>query len=270
MFNLRKFIILIGIICIVIIIVGLFALKAETAKQEKLINAIASNKITDTQKPEYRIVKDSVIVPIDEKANKKIILLTIDDGPSAHSIEMMNTLIKNDVKAIFFINGIHNKKYPTIIETLSKNGFPIGNHTWSHLNLVKEKDATIVENQIDDETALIEKLTGKHPRFFRAPYGLINQDLRQKINERKMTYIDWSASVKDWLPDSKKKEIFIKHALDDIHSGSIVLVHEYLWSSEYLDELIQILKEKGYSFADPNKIKDTDFTQKQSPINLTD
>lgn len=55
--------------------------------------------------PEYRLTETWSIKPIDQ-ASEKVVLITIDDVPDQHAVEMAKTLKKHDVPAIFFVNGI--------------------------------------------------------------------------------------------------------------------------------------------------------------------
>src|SRR5690625_7466328 len=55
-------------------------------------------------KAEYEINELFSIVPIDG-ANEKVVLLTIDDAPDDHALEMAQELKEMDANAIFFVNG---------------------------------------------------------------------------------------------------------------------------------------------------------------------
>lgn len=254
----KKKLISIGIFLIAIIFFCIFTLRAETLKPTTQTEDITQTSPRAHTQELYKIVKDAVIVPVSPQGNKKVILLTIDDGPTARTLSIMETLKAHNAGAIFFINGIHHATHPLIIKELHKNGFAVGNHTWSHRDLRKEKNKETALTEIDTTTNLIEQETGELPKFFRAPYGMITSDLRTHVKEKGMLYIDWSASAKDWQKNSRERDVFIKHAMDEIHAGSIILIHEYPWSATHLDALLTAIEEKGYSFADPHSITKID------------
>src|SRR5690625_6385090 len=76
------------------------------------------------------------IVPID-KANEKVALLTIDDAPDKHALEMAQQLKEMDANAIFFVNGhfLETKEEKEVLKEIYDLGFVIGNHTYSHPSL---------------------------------------------------------------------------------------------------------------------------------------
>lgn len=208
--------------------------------------------INDTIK--YKIINRSVVVPVDKIKNYKSVLLTIDDGPSVRTKEMLTILNKHKAKAIFFVNGIHNKNNKGVIEEINKEGFTVGNHTLNHLNLKKTSDSKIIENEIDKNNDLITTLLGTSPRFFRAPYGESNTYIRKLIKDKNMIFMDWSGAAQDWNKSTIEKDIFVNNVMNDIHPGSIILIHEHPWSVANLDALLTALENKGYTYVDPNNI----------------
>jgi peptidoglycan/xylan/chitin deacetylase (PgdA/CDA1 family) len=205
-------------------------------------------------KSTYHINKSFDVIPNDKKGNKKVVLITIDDGPTKRAPEIMNIMMKHNVKAIFFINGMNNKTAPGIIEQEAKNGFTIGNHTWSHLNLKKERNIDKIKREIDDNTKLITNITGSSPKFFRPPYGASSTYVRELISKDNMIFMNWSGSALDWEKNAKDEKVFLKNVLGSIHDGEIILLHEHPWTVKYLDTLITEIKQKGYTILDPNQI----------------
>jgi peptidoglycan/xylan/chitin deacetylase (PgdA/CDA1 family) len=222
----------------------------EETTPEQIIKPV--EKTANVEK--YIIINRSVISPKDILNKKKIVLLTIDDGPSSRTKEMVDILNKHNAKAIFFINGMHNKGYPGVIENTFKEGFSIGNHTWNHLNLKNEKNINVIEKEINNTTNLITKITGEVPRFFRAPYGESNTYIRKLIKDDGMIFMDWSGAAKDWDKSTIEKDIFVNNVMENIHSGSIILIHEHPWSVANLDALLTTIESKGYTYVDPKNI----------------
>jgi peptidoglycan/xylan/chitin deacetylase (PgdA/CDA1 family) len=164
----------------------------------------------NSKKNGYYINKNFDLIPNDKAMNKKVVLITIDDGPGKTDRDLINTLKKHNAKAIFFINGIHDKDYKSNIKMLFDEGFSIGNHTWSHANLKKSKEDTI-KKEIDDNTKLIVKLTGQNPRFFRPPYGAINTFTKNLVKKEGMLFMNWSGAAKDWEKNTKDEKVFSKN-----------------------------------------------------------
>jgi peptidoglycan-N-acetylglucosamine deacetylase len=216
--------------------------------------ARTSSPSTTTPKKGYYVNKNFEVVPFDQKANKKVVLITIDDGPSKYSTSMVSTLLAHKAPAIFFVNGIHDKTNLGHIKRIHDAGFAIGNHTWSHANLNKiSKDN--VSKEIESNTKLIKKITGGNPAFFRPPYGVSNKYVRELVKKDGMVFMNWSGSAKDWEKNTRDKKVFFDNVMKDLHPGEILLIHEHEWTSKYLDELLTELEKKGYTFIDPKDIK---------------
>ncbi len=205
-------------------------------------------------KEQYKIIGRSVIAPENPKNNKKIVLLTIDDGPSPRTIEMINILKKHEAKAIFFINGMHDKNNKDIISFINQEGFTVGNHTWSHINLKTQNDFSLSQKEINKNSDLIKEKIGKNPKFFRAPYGESNSEIRNYVKSTGMIFMNWSGSAMDWNKSTEEKDIFVGNVMNNLHSGSIILIHEHPRSLANLDALLTKIEESGYSYIDPNDI----------------
>jgi peptidoglycan/xylan/chitin deacetylase (PgdA/CDA1 family) len=234
-------------------------LKSEQSPESKSMDLIP--KVIDPeQKPinnideKYKIISRSVIMPINVLNKTKVILLTIDDGPGIRSLEMIKILNKHNAKAIFFVNGMHDNKNPGIISQISQAGFSVGNHTWNHLNLKKQTDLILIEKEINKNSELIKKETGNNPRFFRAPFGESNPYIRKLVKDNGMLFMDWSGAAMDWDKAAREKDIFISNVMNNVHSGSIILIHEHPWSLANLDALLTRLDIDGYTYVDPKNI----------------
>ena len=201
----------------------------------------------------YHVTKDFNIAPNNPKDNTKVVLITIDDGPSKYSKDMVNTLEKHKAKAIFFINGMHVKAFPGNLEYEAKEGFFVGNHTWSHFNLSKIKN-DLAKKEIEDNLKIIKQETGSNPKFFRSPFGVSTAYSRDLVKKDNMIAMNWSGAAKDWEKTAREEKVFTKNVTDGLHGGEIILIHEHQWSSKYLDDLLTEIEKKGYSFADPNQI----------------
>lgn len=255
--NKKLFNIILSSVFIILAMYGLFTAKIESPIMESELALLQKNEElikNNNNHTKYKIVSRSVVVPEDVTNKTKAVLLTIDDGPSSHTKEMIDILNRHNAKAIFFINGMHEKGHPGIIEDTYKEGFAIGNHTWDHLNLRKEKDEKIIEQEINKNTELITKLTGSHPRFFRAPYGDSNPYVRKLVKDDGMIFMDWSGAALDWEKSTIEKDVFVGNVMRNIHSGSIILIHEHPWSVANLDALLTDIESKGYTYVDPKDI----------------
>ncbi|WP_339218779.1 polysaccharide deacetylase family protein [Paenibacillus sp. FSL H8-0332] len=207
----------------------------------------------------YHMNKNYDIVPNDPATNKKVVLLTFDDGPKEADLinPLMDTLDKHKAKAIFFVNGYRVKEHPELLELIHKRGGVLGNHSWDHI-VLKDKPEAEVKKQIEDVQKIVKEITGETPHFFRPPHGA-GGDVGKKIAAANgMLYMTWSNGSLDWemkAKDTDKTSKLISNVTDQLHSGSNILMHELPWTVEALDTLLTTLEGKGYSFVDPRSIE---------------
>jgi peptidoglycan/xylan/chitin deacetylase (PgdA/CDA1 family) len=208
----------------------------------------------------YRMNKAFSIVPIDkEKTENKVVLLTFDDGPKDHETldPLLDTLDKHHAKAIFFVNGYRVKEHPELLKEIDDRKQVIGNHSWDHIELKKEKAAKIKE-QIEKVQDIVKEITGKSPVFFRPPFASANDAVHQIAKDNRLLFMTWSNGSLDWalkkVPEANKPQAIIDNVLEQLHPGSNILMHELPWTAAALDKLLTELEKKGYSFVDPNAI----------------
>src|SRR5690625_4083527 len=76
--------------------------KEKTPEAEE--NEESSKESSKPIEAAYKVTENWSIVPIDD-ANEEVVLITIDDAPDEHALDMAKTLKDLDVNAIFFVNG---------------------------------------------------------------------------------------------------------------------------------------------------------------------
>ncbi|BCG59948.1 hypothetical protein PUR_33730 [Paenibacillus sp. URB8-2] len=207
----------------------------------------------------YHMNKNYDIKPNDESTNKKVVLLTFDDGPKeAKTINsIFDTLEKHNAKAIFFVNGYRIKEHPELLKLIQERGGIIGNHSWDHI-VLKDKPYAAVKKQIEDVQRIVKEVTGETPVFFRPPHGAGGDVGKKVAAENGLLYMTWSNGSLDWTMGEKeagKTGKIIKNVTDQLHSGSNILMHELPWTTEALDTLLTTLEGKGYGFVDPRSIE---------------
>ncbi|MEF2964383.1 polysaccharide deacetylase family protein [Paenibacillus sp. M1] len=204
----------------------------------------------------YHINKAYNVAPNEEGTEKKVVLLTFDDGPKEEEMidGLIDTLDKHHAKAIFFVNGYRVKAHPELLTLIHDRGQIIGNHSWDHIDLKKETPEN-ARKQVEDVQIIVEQTIGERPRFFRPPFGSGNDALHQIVEENGMIYMTWSNGSLDWDSKNKNKpDAVIQNVMDQLHAGSNILMHELPWTVEALDELLTKLEAKGYGFVDPATI----------------
>src|SRR3954470_1085319 len=99
-------------------------------------------------------------------ADPRQLALTFDDGPNdPHTLNLLDVLAKRDVKATFFLIGKHAAVKPEIARRIAAAGHVIGNHTYTHPNLLFCSGQRIRQELSDCEKGLTDAV-GEHSTLF--------------------------------------------------------------------------------------------------------
>lgn len=219
----------------------------------------SSEKPADTQEAfRYHInPTTSVVEPIDEAVDPKVALLTFDDSPDQHAVEIAEQLKAINAPAIFFVNGmyIESDEGKDKLKQIYDMGFEIGNHTQTHPNLStispeKQREEILQTNQ------LIYEVTGEKPHFFRAPHGVTTETSDAVMAEEGMVSMNWTYGY-DWEADYQTSEALSDIMLNTeyLNNGANLLMHDRSWTNEAVVSIAEGLIEKGFTLVDPNLIE---------------
>ncbi len=164
----------------------------------------------------------------DGPRNNREIALTFDDGPwwEPHASSFVSLLAREHVPATFFEIGEHIATYDphgTIERQMLADGDMIGDHTWSHPDLVG-LSAAAQREQISRGAAAIRMATGGfEPCLFRAPDGAVDPSVLAVARSMGLATIQWDVDPRDWaLPGVTA---IIDNVVANAHDGAIVEEH---------------------------------------------
>ncbi len=193
--------------------------------------------------------------PIGE-AKSDAVLLTIDDAPDEHAVEMAKTLKELDAPAIFFVNGhfMDTEEEKAKVKEIHDMGFEIGNHTMTHSDL-KSLSEEKQREEIVKLNDMIEEVIGERPTFFRAPFGSNTDFSKALVKEEGMLLMNWTYGY-DWNKEYQNKaaitDIMVNSPL--LQDGANLLMHDRDWTAAGLSDIVKGLRDKGYSMIDPETI----------------
>ncbi|WP_157805627.1 polysaccharide deacetylase family protein [Bacillus sp. mrc49] len=174
---------------------------------------------------------------------KKVIALTFDDGPHpSHTMSILNDLDRYDAHATFFVLGNRVQHYPQVLQKMLEQGNEIGNHSWDHPQLTR-LDKGKIKDEIKSTQEAVDKATGMEPSLIRPPYGAINDNVRDYMDDLKVVL--WDVDPEDWKYRDEKK--IVNKVMDKVSDGKIVLMHDiYQTSAEAAGKIIKQLHDKDY------------------------
>ncbi len=177
------------------------------------------------------------------------IALTFDDGPGAHTPEVLDVLKNHNIKATFFIIGENAESKTSYVERVHNEGHEIGNHTYDHQDLKKLSQDAQMDELSKTNNILKNIISGLNVHWFRPPYGNFNNDTITVLDKLGMQKVLWNVDTRDWSGLSSDQ--IINAALSGAKNNAIILMHDGVANSgqtaKALTTIIQELKNRGYN-----------------------
>jgi peptidoglycan-N-acetylglucosamine deacetylase len=190
-----------------------------------------------------------------EARPSKRLALTYDDGPNdPYTGHLLDVLARHDVKATFFMMGKYVEERPRIAQQVFAAGHIVGNHSFSHPNLIFVGEAEL-RSQIARTQKALEDAGCGTPKLFRPPFGGRNPRTFGIVRELGLTPIMWRVTCYDW--SAKSPNSIVKKAISQIKGGDIILLHDgghlalgtdRSHTVKATDEIIRRYKGEGFEF----------------------
>jgi peptidoglycan-N-acetylglucosamine deacetylase len=155
--------------------------------------------------------------------------LTYDDGPNdPHTLRLLDVLAKHNARATFFLIGKYVRQRPEIACAIQAAGHEIGNHTYSHPNLIFLSSARL-RQELEDCRKTLEDALGQKTQLFRPPFGGKRPNVLRTARAMGLQPIMWSVTAYDW--SAKSPEAIIEKVTTQVDSrrkpqGEIILLHD--------------------------------------------
>ncbi|KAH0528052.1 hypothetical protein TsFJ059_002962 [Trichoderma semiorbis] len=180
---------------------------------------------------------------------EKIIALSLDDAPSAHTDEIMQVLRENDAHATFFVIGQQVEGREAILRKLVAQGHELGNHA-----MRDEPSSSLsndeLERQVKEVKAMLTtayEAEGKilPNNYFRPGSGWFNHRMRDLLGNRGFRIVLGSIYPHD--PQIPYPSTNARHILSMAHPGGIIICHDRRgWTAPMLRIVLPELKRQGY------------------------
>lgn len=192
----------------------------------------------------------------DKPAEGKTVYLTFDDGPSKYTSQVLDILVKENVKATFFVLGEQAKSRPDLIKRIVKEGHQLGNHSYNHNYKELYSDFRTFWQQIQKTEQILNEIVGERPSMIRAPggtFGNFDQTYFDYLEQAGYSLYDWHVDSND----SKRRNVPASEIINSVKRGSlkkelIVLMHDgggHAETVKALPSIIKFYKANGYQFA---------------------
>lgn len=163
------------------------------------------------------------------------LILTFDDGPSPEwTPKILDILEREKVPATFFIVGINAEKDIPLLQRIYKDGYEIGNHTFTHNNIAKMSPRR-AELEMKTTRLLIESVTGHSTILFRAPYNADSEpqtfeEIEPIARSKNDNYITVGEAIdpNDWDDEHVNADTIFNRVVRQTLAGNsnIILLHD--------------------------------------------
>ncbi|KAI8062512.1 chitin deacetylase [Gongronella butleri] len=161
--------------------------------------------------------------------------LSYDDGPNCSHNAFYNFLQEQNLRASMFYIGSNVMNWPYGAMRGVQDGHHIASHTWSHQYMT-----TLTNQEVLAEFYYTQKMihlaTGVTPRYWRAPYGDVDDRVRWIATQLNLTTILWDYDTNDWQAGDGVPESTVQNTYNEFiqmgnngsmaSGGNIVLTHE--------------------------------------------
>ncbi len=220
--------------------------------------------VSDSSGNTATVTRKVIVCSKDDVIFNKI-CLTFDDGPSPDvTVQILDTLKANDVKATFFIVNYSEDKLP-IIKRMINEGHAIGIHGYSHdYAKIYASDEAFMEN-INKLRDKLYKDTGYYTTLMRFPGGGSNtisrnyskgimSRLTKRVGQEGWRYFDWNVASGDANSKPASASEIYRNVINGLAKGrsNIVLMHDTSakkTTAQSLQSIIDYGKQNGYCFS---------------------
>jgi peptidoglycan-N-acetylglucosamine deacetylase len=152
------------------------------------------------------------------------IAITFDDGPDQNTPIILEILASRNAKASFFLIGEKAEKNKNLVESIKNANHTIGNHTYNHKPYFPIMGVRKITGNIAATQAVLQKISGEEPVYFRPPFGVTNPLIAQALKRFKLVVIGWSVRSLDTI--KKDPEKVLTRITKRLKPGSIILLHD--------------------------------------------
>jgi cellulose synthase/poly-beta-1,6-N-acetylglucosamine synthase-like glycosyltransferase/spore germination protein YaaH/peptidoglycan/xylan/chitin deacetylase (PgdA/CDA1 family) len=219
-----------------------------------------------------------------------VLALSFDDGPDPRwTPQVLDILKRHNIKASFFMIGANVAAYPDLVQRVFAEGHEIGNHSFTHPNMMHASPERVRLELVACQRAL-EAVLGRSVTLFRPPFNADSEprsygEIMPVAVANDMGYVTAGETIDplDWDTEHENADGSIHYLTADDIVGSVmshlslghaILLHDAggnrAATVAALDPLITKLEQKGYRFATMGELAGLGRDQTMPVISASD
>ncbi len=202
----------------------------------------------------------------------RTVALTLDDGPTKFTPQVLRVLRRHDVRATFFVTGRHAAARPRLLRQVVAEGHLVAGHTYDHDYPSQVRGGWTqgyIADQMRRTNRVLSAATGGPICFFRPPGGNQSPGMYAAARASGTAVMLWSVSSEDWAQPATTTAAATQRIVDKAVAGGsqthpMVLLHDGKGSHEpesqvssnrsntvaALPRIIAYYRSRGYRFVD--------------------
>lgn len=175
------------------------------------------------------------------------VYLTFDDGPTRHTLRILELLDRHSATATFFVLGSRVAGNDDVLRAIHASGHAIGNHSFAHCDSRAVGSVALRDDLARCNAAIQAEVPGWKPHLYRPPFGHLSAGYIGHAVRKRARIVMWSRDSKDYSAASPET---IGEALRNVVPGDIVLFHdEFSVTLQALAWLIPYYLDRGLRLA---------------------
>ena len=200
-----------------------------------------------------------VRVGVAEQKRREVRCLTLDEGPSNQTEEIIRILQEKGVKATFFVSGDKVASNSAAVRAIAESGNEIGTNAYSDVDL-RELGASDLRDQLTKGFEAVSDAAGTSTALLRPPFGEFSEGNWAAAMDLVSVVVTWNVDSGDWLLQGA--DSVIETVTGSVSNGDIVLFTDNDATAsqtvEALPQLIDRLLESGYKLVTISELIATD------------
>lgn len=153
------------------------------------------------------------------------VALTFDDGPDPRiTPRVLDLLEAQGMRGTFFVIAEKALAHPELTREILRRGHQVENHSYRHPNGFSFHGYGSLAREVDAAQGALAQLTGRTPRFFRAPVGFRSPMLDPILARRGLRYIAWTRRGFDAV--ARDPAQVLARLTRGLAGGDVLLLHD--------------------------------------------
>ncbi|MBR9978121.1 MAG: polysaccharide deacetylase family protein [Bacteroidetes bacterium] len=171
-------------------------------------------------------------------SGRDAVALTIDDGPSETTRDLLSILESESLTATFFLSGAAVEVHPDLPGVILEQGNAVASHGFAHASMLR-KSRKGVQEDIARSLSVIEKTSGQRPTLYRPPYGRLHPLHYGLPRAQGCRLVLWNVFIGDY--DHRIDVPELHRRLATVRGGDILVLHDQAASFDRTSACLRLL-----------------------------